>query len=281
VRENERWATVPDQVAEINNLKLFLWNRIAWINSNIGSFAGCNTVVVPALVITKINYNPLGATSTESDNLEFVEIKNTATTTVNLTGFYFKELGMTYQFPANSSVLAGESIFLTSNSTAFQTKYGLSAFGQFTRNLSNSSQKIVLADGFGNTIDSVEYLDASPWPIEADGTGSYLQLISTSLDNNLASNWIASTNNNLSTSTSTLESSIISIYPNPVTHFLNIQANEPMSGIKIFDASGKLIYDLKQKSNTLNTDWSKFSNGIYFVVIYTEKGFTTKKVIKQ
>jgi hypothetical protein len=117
--------------------------------------------------------------------------------------------------------------------------------------------------------------------MEADGTGSYLQLISTSLDNNFASNWIASTNNNLSTSTSTLDSSVISIYPNPVTHFLNIQANEPMRGVKIFDASGKLIYDLKQKSDTINTDWSKFSNGIYLVVIYDENGFATKKVIKQ
>ena len=281
VREHQKWATVPDQVTEINNLKLFLWNRISWINSNIGSFSACNAVVVPALVINKINYNPLGATSTESDNLEFVEIKNTGTSTVSLTGFYFRELGLTYQFPANSSVLAGGSIFLASNSTAFQTKYGISAFGQFTRNLSNSSQKIVLADGFGNIIDSVEYLDVSPWPIEADGTGSYLQLISTSLDNNLASNWIASTNNNLSTNISLLETSVISIYPNPVTNFLNIHTTEPMSGIKIFDVSGKLIYDLKQKSNTINTDWSNFSNGIYFVVIYNESGFSTKKVIKQ
>lgn len=281
MREHERWATVPDQVAEINNLKTFLLNRISWMTNNLGSYTACNTISIPALVITKINYNPLGATSTESDNLEFMEIKNTGTSTVSLTGFYFKELGMTYQFPANSSVLAGGSIFLASNSTAFQTKYGVSAFGQFTRNLSNSSHKIVLADGFGNTIDSVEYLDAAPWPTEADGTGSYLQLINTSLDNNLASNWIASTNTNLSTVSSTLDSSQIFIYPNPVTHFLNIHSIDSISGIKIFDVSGKLIYDLKQKSNTINTDWSKYTNGIYFVTIYDEFGFTTKKVIKQ
>lgn len=281
VRENQKWATVPDQVAEIDNLKLFLWNRISWMTSNLGSYSGCSAVAIPALVITKINYNPLGATSTESDNLEFLEIQNTGTTAVSLTGFYIKELGLTYQFPANSSVLAGGSIFLASNSTAFQTKYGIAAFGQFTRNLSNSSYKIVLADGFGNTIDSVEYLDVSPWPTEADGTGSYLELISPYLENDLASNWIASNNSNLSTGSSSLESSIISIYPNPVTHFLNIQASEPLSGIKIFDVSGKLIYDLKQKSNTINTDWSQYSNGVYFVTIYNEFGFTTKKIIKQ
>ena len=231
--------------------------------------------------MTKINYNPYATTSTESDNLEFVEIQNTETSTVNLTGFYFKELGITYQFPANSSIIAGGSIFLASNSTAFQTKYGIPAFGQFTRNLSNSSQKIVLADGFGNTIDAVEYLDVSPWPLEADGTGSYLELISPLLENDLGSNWIASNNTNLSTNLSTLESSIISIYPNPVTHFLNIRSIQPMSGIKIFDVSGKLIFDLKQKTKEIQTDWSKYPNGFYFVTIYDEADFVTKKIIKE
>jgi hypothetical protein len=250
------------------------------MTSNLGSFSGCNAVPIPALVINKINYNPLGATPAESDSLEFVEIKNTSNTTVNLTGVYFKELGLSYQFPAYSSVIAGGSIILASNSTAFQTKYGIPAFGQFTRNLTNSSQKIVLADGFGNTIDSVEYFDASPWPIAADGVGSYLQLISTTLDNNLASSWIASSNNSLLT-TSFDETSIISIYPNPVTRFLNIRSIEPMSGIKIFDVSGKLIFDLKQKSKEIQTDWSKYPNGFYFVTIYDETDFITKKIIKE
>jgi len=284
-REEQKWTSdvyppVHFSPTEISDLKVWLSNRISWITNNLGSFANCKTVSIPSLVINKINYNPLGATSTESDNLEFVEIKNTSISNVNLTGIYFKELGLSYQFPANSSVSGGGSVYLASNATAFQAKYGIPAFGQFTRNLSNSSQKIVLADGFGNTIDSVEYFDASPWPIEADGTGSYLQLINTSLDNNLASNWISSSNNVLSTN-STLESSILSIYPNPVTHFLSIHTTEQMSGIKIFDISGKLIFDLKQKSNTINTDWSIYPKGIYFVVIYDESSFVTKKIIKE
>ena len=284
-REEQKWTSdvyppVHFSPTEISDLKVWLSNRISWITNNLGTFANCNTVSIPSLVINKINYNPLGATSTESDNLEFVEIKNTSISNVNLTGIYFKELGLSYQFPANSSVSGGGSVYLASNATAFQAKYGIPAFGQFTRNLSNSSQKIVLADGFGNTIDSVEYFDASPWPIEADGTGSYLQLINTSLDNNLASNWISSSNNVLSTN-STLESSILSIYPNPVTHFLSIHTTEQMSGIKIFDISGKLIFDLKQKSNTIKTDWSIYPNGIYFVVIYDESSFVTKKIIKE
>ena len=33
----------------------------------------------------------------------------------------------------------------------------------------------MLADGFGNVIDSVRYHDTIPWP-EADGNGYYLKL---------------------------------------------------------------------------------------------------------
>jgi hypothetical protein len=66
----------------------------------------------------------------------------------------------------------------------------MTPFGQFTRNLSNKSQKIVLADAYGNTIDSVEYFDADPWPTSADG-GTYLDLVNTALDNNIASSWVA------------------------------------------------------------------------------------------
>ena len=284
VREAQKWTTnlypaVNFSPTEISNLKTWLLNRISWMTSNLGSFSNCSTVSVPQLVITKINYNPKGATSTESDAQEFIEIKNTSNTIVNLTGIYFKELGLSYQFPANSSVVAGGTIYLASNAVAFQAKHGIAAFGQFTRNLSNNSQKIVLADAFGNTIDSVEYSDSLPWPIAADGTGSYLQLISTALDNNLASSWTVSTSNLATASFD--ETSTIIIYPNPITQFVDIHSEKPMNGIKIFDASGQLIYDLKQKSETINMDWSQYSAGIYFISIYDDKGAITKKVIKQ
>lgn len=283
-REEQKWTTdvypaVQFPSNEVSNLKTWLTNRISWITTNLGSFENCSSVSLPQLVITKINYNPKGATSAESDSQEFIEIKNIGNTAVDLTGIYFKELGLSYQFPANSSMAAGSIIYLASNSVAFQAKYGFAPFGQFTRNLSNNSQKIVLADGFGNTIDSVEYNDALPWPIAADGTGSYLQLISTALDNNLASSWTASTGS-LATA-SFEETSTITISPNPITHFLDIHSQKPMKSIRIFDASGHLINDVKQKSETIKMDWSQYSQGIYFISIFDDNGFITKKVIKQ
>jgi hypothetical protein len=281
VREHQKWGTVTNQDTEITNLKAFLSNRISWITTNLGSYSDCSSVVIPALVINKINYNPVISDGFPVNNdLEFIEIKNTGTTTVNLTGFYLRELGVSYQFPANSSVLANESIFLASNPTTFKAKYGITAFGQFTRNLSNSSQKLVLADGYGNTIDSVEYFDVAPWPADADGQGSYLQLIDTTLDNSLASSWISSSSVTLATP-SYVETSTISVYPNPVADILNIRVQKTIKGVKIFDVSGHLITEIKPKSDIISVDFSSYSKGLYFITIYDENTFTTTKVIKQ
>jgi hypothetical protein len=281
-REQQRWGTIPNQATEISNLKAFLLDRIKWINDhiNIGASSDCYAVQIPPLVITKINYNPgLSVGFSVSDDLEFVEIKNTGTTTVDLTGFYFKELGLSYQFPANSSIAANSSIYLASNSTVFQSKYGTVAFGQFIRNLSNTSQRIVLADGFGNTIDSVEYLSVAPWP-NVGGNGSYLQLIDASLDNSVAENWIASTNITLS-KPSFIETATISIYPNPVSNTLRIHTQKPINGIKIFDVLGNLIQEIKQKTDTIITDWTSYAKGVYLITIYDDNGFTTRKIVKQ
>lgn len=190
-REHVRWNTIPNNALEISNLKIWVTDRITWVNANIGSPAACSNVVTPPLVITKINYNPTVSGPLSSSNQEFIQITNTGSTPINLSGIYFLQLGTTYQFPYNSIIAATTSIYLAANAAVFQIKNGIAPFGQYSRNLSNTSQNIVLADAFGNIIDRVEYFDTNPWPTAADGNGSYLQLISTNLDNNLASSWVA------------------------------------------------------------------------------------------
>lgn len=280
VRENQKWGTIPNDASEINYLKAFLYNRINWINTQLGSFSSCSNIETPSLVITKINYNPgTSASFPTSNDLEFIEIKNTGSTTVNLTGVYLRELGVSYQFPASSTITANQSIYITSNKTAFESKYGVTAFGQFSRNLPNTSQKIVLADGFGNTIDSVEYSNTAPWP-SADGNGNYLQLSSTDLDNALPSSWTAASDNNLSLPENNELKNLI-LYPNPVTNSLTIQASQPILTYKMYDELGRLLHESKQNTTTLKTDWSSYPQGIYFISISNENGRSTKKIIKQ
>ena len=194
VREQQRWRRVGNHQMHISNMKSWLKNRIDWMSSNINSNVTCAIPAIPKLVISQINYHPKPFETISAEKLEFIEITNTADATVNLTGIYFKELGVSYQFPVNATVGPKQKLYLAGDSIVFSQIYGLPPFGQFSRNLSNDSEKLVLADAFGNVIDSVVYSDINPWPTAADGNGSFLQLKDLSLDNSIASSWVPSTN---------------------------------------------------------------------------------------
>ena len=263
------WPTVADQEENIIEMKVWIENRIDWMNNNIGSSDNCEDVSVPNLVISKIHYNPLDDGEYVSEDLEFIEITNNSNQSVNLTGYYLRELGISYQFSANASVLSNQKIYLCSNAIAFQNYYGLTPFGVFTRNLSNKSYKIILSDAFGNTIDQVEYKDNTPWPEDADGTGSYLQLVDLNSDNSLAVNWIASMQS-LSTENIASSQQELIIYPNPtkgpITIKLNNLKTESLEFI-IYNSLGQSIENFQLNSNSLQINLSHLSNGFYYYCI--------------
>ena len=138
---------------------------------------------------------------------------------------------------------------------------------------------MVLADAFGNTIDYVQYLDDAPWP-DADGNGNFLQLISTSLDNALASSWIASSDAVLA-AVDFSDASKAAVYPNPVSNVLTIHGDRTISGIKIFDVLGNQVFGSDENANTVQADFSSYSKGIYFLTIFDETGSDTRKIIRQ
>lgn len=280
IREHALWGTVPNQTAQIDALKKFLKDRIIWMTNNLGGFSNCNSVITPPLVIAKIDYNPnTNMTFTNSNDQEFIEIKNIGSQTVNLTGIYFRGTGFVYQFPANQTLASNKSVFLASKSTTFTNKYGFAPFGEFTRNLSNSNQDLVLADGFGNIIDKVHYYDVAPWP-NADGNGNYLRLIDVNSDNNLASNWVA-TNANLLSNPDFETNNSIQIYQNPTNNGLSIKTTKPFSQIQLVDVQGRSVISVSKNSNDIEIDLSTISNGIYLVKIISENKIETRKIIKQ
>lgn len=192
LRENERWFTIFDHNTRFGELKTWLQARLSWMTANIGTTSGCNLPILPNLVISKIHYNPVAAGGHTGNDLEFIEITNNSNSPVDVSGYYMRELGLSYIFPNGSMILPNKKIYLASNAAAFSSFYGISAYDTFTRNLSNKSQKLSLADPFGNIVDYVDYADSAPWPAAADGTGPYLSLISLSSDNALATSWTTS-----------------------------------------------------------------------------------------
>ncbi|HEY3324108.1 MAG TPA: lamin tail domain-containing protein [Planctomycetota bacterium] len=154
-----------------------------------------------ALRITEIMYNPPDwlkpdLTLVPGKDLEFLELKNTGTTTLNLSGVQFTE-GISLVFPAETSLPAGAFLVLASNVGIFQEKYpGVPVFGQYSLHLDNGGTRITLAYPNGATILSVKYDDAPPWPAAADGLGFSLVSVNPNTNPNPddARNWRASTN---------------------------------------------------------------------------------------
>jgi hypothetical protein len=279
VRENIRWGTESNISAEISNMKVWLKQRTAWLTANLGPYTDCSNVSTPPVVITKIMYNP--AVSVDfpiSNDQEFIEIQNTGNKTVDLTGVYFSGTGFVYQFPAYSEILPGSSKILASNPSVFMAKFGIAPSGQFTRNLSNKGEKLVLADAFGNVIDSVSYSNLPPWP-NADGNGSYLQVIDPYSDNSVPANWIASTN----TITAVGETEIntnLKFYPTPVNDNLSIEYSGTIKSVELLDIQGKSIRKIDLNSGDYKLDMSSCSTGIYLIRVITPEGSFMKKIIK-
>ena len=280
----EGWPTVADQAQNIIEMKGWIQERISWMNTNIGSSSNCLDVPVPALVISKIHYNPLEDAGYSSKELEFIEITNTSNQSVDLTGYYIRELGISYQFAANAVVDANQKMYLSSDPTIFENYYGFTPFGAFTRNLSNRSYNIILSDALGNTIDEVAYMDSDPWPEQADGEGPYLQLVDVNSDNSLASNWIASSQSLSTEDVATAQTQII-VYPNPTKGIVTIEydfSNTDALEFSIYNSLGQSVGNFQLNSSNLQINLSHLSSGFYYYKI-KNKGvvISRNKIIKK
>lgn len=278
-REYIRWGTVPNVTAEANKIKSFLSQRIPWVTNTLGQVT-CPNPVLPPLVITKIMYrSDSTAAFPDRDAQEFIEITNTGNKTVNLAGDYFLGNGFVYQFPTYSEIGGGASIIIAGNAEVFTRRFGRAAFGQFTRNLADTGESLMLADGFGNLIDSVTYSNQSPWP-SASGNGYYLQLTDNLSDNSRAVNWTAS-RNTLTGVNDEYASEVLRVYPSPVKDELTIDYSSTVRFVELFDSQGRMLKRYEAGDLIYRIDMSAYKPGIYMVHIITRDKILTRKVVKQ
>jgi hypothetical protein len=65
----------------------------------------------------------------------------------------------------------------------------------------------------------------------------------------------------------------LSLYPNPITNFLNIESKtNKIETIQIIDLMGNLVENITVKSKQIQIDLSHLSNGIYFIQSIFENG---------
>ncbi|MBN1673930.1 MAG: lamin tail domain-containing protein, partial [Kiritimatiellae bacterium] len=140
--------------------------------------------------ITELMYNPLGGS-----DYEFIEIKNTGTSTRGLSRMRLK--GLAYTFAPGTELAAGAMAVLVANPSVFTNRYPAVAgrvalFDTFGARLSNGGERIALLDSDGLTVTAVDYNDKHPWPEKADGDGCSLVPVDENGDANDPANWRAS-----------------------------------------------------------------------------------------
>lgn len=123
------------------------------------------------LRISEIHYHPLDEDTVPGDQYEFIEIRNTGSTPVDLKRVGFAD-GIEYAFPDTASVEAGGFLVLAANPTRFRERYGFAPFGAYSGGLNNGGEMIAIKDlPADSVIAAAAYSDDPPWPAFADGGG--------------------------------------------------------------------------------------------------------------
>ena len=278
-RDNQRWHKMMNHANELQSMKTWLLQRTNWLTANYGSCEPCSNVEVPPLVISKINYHPEDWWTVDGDRLEFIEITNNGDETVDLTGIYFRELGVTYGFPTGSSIAGHEALVLCSDSLTFVEYYNTVPFGQFNRNLSNKSENLVLVDAWGNVIDEVCYQDDDPWPWQADGEGAYLELIDLDLDNSMPESWTVGYD--LTGVSEMVADGGFRVYPNPTDGRILVETVHAPSLLgqtgeyRITNVMGQILMTGTIHADQQEINVSGLPSGLYFIAV----GEVTRKLV--
>ena len=141
----------------------------------------------------------------------------------------------------------------------------------------------------GILIDSVEYDDKEPWPVEPDGNGPTLELISPEFDNSLAESWSNSYNHGTPGKINDSHDSSYRnlpkenleaiVFPNPMANFSRIEfllTKNSYVSISIFDESGRELKEvlsgklMNAGKRTVNIYRGNLHPGVYYCRLSTQ-----------
>ena len=253
------------------------------------------------VVINEINYN----SSNGFESGDWVELYNRSDLSIDLSGWYYSDSDDNHKFifPDGTALEAGGYLVLVENDSAFtslypdvknyigETGFGLSGSGEFMKLVKKEEQ----------IIDSLTYDDNLPWPVEADGGGSTLELIDPAKDNSVAQSWKASVghgtpgrvNSVLTSSEKNVKTpvpdklSLSQNYPNPFNPSTSIGFTLPVSSkvkVTVYNQLGQqvaIITDGEYSAGThqLNFYANNLASGVYYYRIKAGSYNQTKKMI--
>ncbi len=270
-------------------------------SSNLQASFSIDSSLAGDIVINEINYN----SSEDFESGDWIELYNRSNHSINVSWWYYSDSDDNHKFilPEGTVMEPGEYLVLVENDSSFTLRFpdiknylGETGFG-----LSGSGEFMKLVDSEGQIIDSLTYDDKSPWPEEADGNGSSLELIDAGRDNSIAGNWNASkehgTPGRINSSVVTKvekdvntipkEFSLHQNYPNPFNPTTNISFELPFPSkvkVNVYNQLGQLIATIADREYSAGTHQLYFNagnlaSGIYYYRIKAGSYIQTKKMI--
>jgi hypothetical protein len=299
---NARLYTEPLVIEQTTRVNARVFDNVNWSAVHEATF----TVLqgIENLRITEIHYHPLDESPADDDDgeYEFIELKNIGDETLDLSGLNFSR-GITYSFPNNTVLDSNAFIVLASNASAFATRYGFQAFGEYEGQLDNNGETLALNSAAGDTLIKMRYTDQYPWPRSADGDG--YSIVPREKDpyqnQNVAVNWMASREihgnpglDNIPVSvqepqhqTTPEAYQLFQNYPNPFNPMTTIAYQLPEVSkveLSIYNVAGQLIKTLVNETNNAGHysviwDARGVDSGVYLYRFKAGKYINVKKCL--
>jgi len=212
-----------------------------------------------SLVINEINYR----SANNFDSEDWVEFYNPHEYALDITNWVFKDNddAHSFVFPASTVIDPYGYLVLCRDTIKFKARYPQvgNYIGNMSFGLSSNGELIRLYNSNGVLLDTVHYQNSYPWPPQANGLGSTLELIHPSLDNALPQSWMASPlygtpgamNSLLASAPPRLEVNqtvTFSVVPNPASEqvFILVETDEPVINgtLRLFNSRGTQVLQL-------------------------------------
>ena len=232
-----------------------------------------------SLVINEINYR----SASDFDTEDWVEFYNPQDYDLDITGWIFKDDNDSHEFifPDATVIPAYGYLVLCRDTVSFKEFFPEvdNILGDMDFGFSSNGELLRLYNAEMALIDTVHYQNNTPWPPEANGGGSTLELIHPSLDNALPESWMASPHHGTPGAMNSLMTNVpkpplvftninCSVIPNPATSkaIILVETDTAITGgsLKLYSMQGIELLQLEGVSkHVIEIQRGSLPNGLY------------------
>ncbi|MBN2164921.1 MAG: lamin tail domain-containing protein [Marinilabiliaceae bacterium] len=258
--------------------------------------------------ITEVHYHPIIDEMGDDDKYEFVEIKNTGSSILDIGDMTFVD-GVEFRFPQETELQPGAFVVLAANDDAFYSRYGFWPYDDYKGQLNNDGEWVKVISSFGDTICNFKFNDGVDWPQTPDGDGHSLVPTEYNPTNNQnsADFWRASYR--IGGSPGEDDTPVLDVvelemdntgvvllsqnYPNPFENITYIDFQLPEDAkvrLEVFDMMGRVVAvltDGNMPAGLHQVSWSSDNSnaGVYYYRLLVKNNdrdeFITKKMLKR